>query len=90
MSRFFPQKPPYRKLQSKHDRMKKVYKVWEALLAPSGVGWDAVNKVVECSNDTWLSYVAVIMLSLHYLPVLKLWIRMFIVYDLISIVFIEA
>ena len=70
MSRFFPQKP-HRKLQSKRDRIKKVYKAWEAMLATSGVGWDPINKVVECSNDTWLSYAAVIMILLHYLPVLK-------------------
>ena len=71
MSRFFPHKPPYRKLQSKRYWMKKVYKEWEALLTTSGVGWDPVNKV-ECSNDTWLSYIAVIQTSLHYLIVLKL------------------
>ena len=52
MSQFFPHKPPYRKFQSKRDRMKKIYKLWEALLPTSGVGWDPVNKVVECSNDT--------------------------------------
>ena len=72
ISRFSPQKPPYRKLQSKRDSMKKVYKAWEALLATSGVGWDPVNRVVERSNDTWLSYVAVNILSLHFLPIFQL------------------
>ena len=60
------------------------------MLATSGVGWDPINKVMECSNDTWLSYAAVIMILLHYLPVLKHWIHMFIVFDLISLVFAEA
>ena len=34
MSQFFPHKPPYKKLQSKRDQMKKVYKGW-ALLTTS-------------------------------------------------------
>ena len=72
MSRFFPHKPPDRKLQGKHDWMKKVYKAWEALLTTLDVAWDPVNKFVECSTDTWLSYVAVIILLLHYLPIFKL------------------
>ena len=52
MRQFFSFKPPYRKLQSKRDRMRVVYRVWEALLGTSGVGWDPINKVVECSNET--------------------------------------
>ena len=40
-----------------------VYRAWEALLDTSGVGWDPINKVVECSNDTWLNYIEVILLS---------------------------
>ena len=56
-------KPPYRKLQSKRDQMRAVYRAWEALLDTSGVGCDPINKVVECSNETWLYYVVVILLS---------------------------
>ena len=38
MSLFFPIKPSYRKLQSKRDQMRAVYRAWEALLDTSGVG----------------------------------------------------
>ena len=63
MRNFFPIKPLYKKLQSKHDRMRAIYRAWEALLDTSGVGWDPINKVVECSNETWLNYVDVIQFS---------------------------
>ena len=63
MSQFFLIKPPYRKLKSKRDQMIAVYRACEALLDTSGVSWDPINKVVECSNETWFNYVAVILLS---------------------------
>ena len=52
MSQFFHTKPPYRKFQAKRDRLRQVYRAWEQLLMTIGVGWDPINKVVECSNDT--------------------------------------
>ena len=69
MSQFFHTKPPYRKLQAKRDRLRQVYRAWEQLLMTTGVGWDPINKVVECSNDTWQTFIAVIMTLLHYLIV---------------------
>ena len=38
MRPFFQVKPPYRKLQSKRDRMRAVWKAWEVLLDTTGVG----------------------------------------------------
>ena len=69
ISHFFHIKPPYRKLQAKRDQLRQVYKTWEQLLMTTSVGWDPINKIVECSNDTWQNFIAVIMTPLHCLLV---------------------
>ena len=66
MSQFFHTKPPYRKFQAKKDWLRQVYRVWGQLLLTTGVDWDPINKIVECSNDTWQNFISVIMTPLHF------------------------
>ena len=89
MTRFFRFKPPYKKLQAKRDRMRQVYRAWEQLLMTTGVGWDPINKVVECSNDTWQSYISVIINPLHFVFILILALCVLSSVELILILFLQ-
>ena len=67
MSCFFHIMPMCRKLQAKKNRLKSVYRTWEQLLMTTGVGWDPINKIFECSNDTWKNFISVTITPLHCL-----------------------